>query len=185
MEAVLVGVLLAPEAGAGGAFGERAEAVAPVIGIGEAASGPAKKRSFDGAHGFDEGGADAALVGDPGVGADPDAVVDDSAKLLDEVRVDLGRDGADGFGGEDLDVRVDLCGLRDERRGAEGQRRGGEGGGFEKARRFCCLAGCSGFISLMSCLNASSLVGNDIEDGIGVQAVSLLLWSGVGRRFFE
>ena len=103
VEAVLVGVLLAPEGGAGGAFVAWADAVAPVVGVGEASAGPAEDGCLDGTHGVDEGGADAVLVGDLGAFADPDAVVDDSTEVLDEVGVDLRGDGSDGLCGEDLD----------------------------------------------------------------------------------
>ena len=110
----------------------RADAVAPVVGVGEAAAGPAQQRGLDGAHGVDEVLADAVDVGDLRVLANPDAVVDDSAEMLDEVTVDLRRDGADGLGGEDLDVRVDLRGLREQRRRTESERGGGECAGLEK-----------------------------------------------------
>ena len=133
VEAVLVGVLLAPEGSAGGTLVAGADAVAPVVGVGEAAAGPAEDGCVDGAHGVEEGGADAVLVGDGGAFADPDAVVDDSAEVLDEVGVDLGGDGGDGLSGEDLDGGVGVrAGLGEEGGVAEGDRGGGEGGGFEE-----------------------------------------------------
>ena len=107
VEAVAVGVLLSPEGGAVGPGGGGTDAVAPVVGVGEAAAGPAEQRRLNGAHGVDEGLADAAGIGDFGVGADPDAVVDDAAEVLDEMAIDLGGDGGDGLGGEDIDVGVD------------------------------------------------------------------------------
>jgi hypothetical protein len=132
VQTVSVGVLLAPEAGAGGTLAGGAEAVAPVVGVGEAAAGPAEDGRFDGAHGVDEGLADAVGVGDFGVGADPDAVVDDAAEVLDEMGVDLRRDGGDGLGGKNVDVGVDGGGgLREEMRAAEGESSGSEGGGLE------------------------------------------------------
>ena len=88
-----------PEVGARGALVARADAVAPVVAVGEAAAGPAEDRRLDGFRRSDERRADTEGVRDLRVFADPDAVVDDSAEVLDEVAVDLGRDGADGLSG--------------------------------------------------------------------------------------
>src|SRR6202030_60401 len=106
VKAVRVRVLLVPEPGAGGTFGGGTDAVPPVVAVGEAAARPAQDGSFDGAHGVDESLAHAIHVGNFRTFADPYAVVDNSAELLDEVRVDLRRDGGDGFGGENVDARV-------------------------------------------------------------------------------
>ena len=85
MQPVSVGVLLAPEAGARGTLAGGAKAVAPVVGVGEAAARPAQHRRLNGLHGVDEGLADAVGVGNLGVRPDPDAVVDHAAEVLDEV----------------------------------------------------------------------------------------------------
>jgi hypothetical protein len=121
MQAVLVGVFLAPEGGALGTFVDGPKPIMPVVAIGEAAAGPAQDGGLDLAHGVEKGLADAALVGDSGFFAHPDAVVDDPAEMLDEVAVDLGGDGGDRLGGEDVDVGVDLGGLRQGDARSEGQ----------------------------------------------------------------
>ncbi len=64
--------------------------------------------------------------------ADPHAVVDHAAEMLDEVAVDLGRDGGDGLTGKYLDVGVSLCRLSQETGAAQSERGGGKGGGFEE-----------------------------------------------------
>ena len=63
----------------------RADAVAPVVLVGEAAAGPADDGSFDTFQRVDEGGADTACVWDFGVFSDPDAVVDTLAEMLGEL----------------------------------------------------------------------------------------------------
>src|SRR6266851_9129473 len=133
VETVLVGVLLVPEACAGGAFLAWADAVAPVVGVGEAAAGPTQYGSLHGAHRVDERLADAIHVRDLRLFADPDAVVDHAAEMLDEVAVDLWRYGGDGLAGENLDVCVRLGRLGEETGAAEGKRRGSQCGGFEEA----------------------------------------------------
>src|SRR6185437_12962567 len=132
MQAVAVGLLLAPEGGARGARLGSADAVAPVVGVREAAAGPAQQRRLDGLERIDEALAHAAGIGDLGIRPDPDAVIDYAAKLLDKVAVDLGRDGRDRLGGKDVDVRVDGRGaLREEARAAQSKRGGSCGGGLE------------------------------------------------------
>jgi hypothetical protein len=82
------------------------------------------------------------------------AVVDNAAKMLDEVAVDLRRDGADGLGGKDVDPPVGLGGLSQKMRAAESNGGGGEGGGLQE--RASC--GCG--------------QGNDIETRPGLQVIS-------------
>ena len=132
VKTVGVRVLLVPETGAGGTFGGGADAVAPVVAVGEAAAGPAQDGSFDGAHRVDEGLANAIDVGDFGAFANPDAVVDNAAELLDEVRVNLRRDGADGLSGKDVDARIGLGGLGQKIRAAKSAGGGGKRGGFQE-----------------------------------------------------
>jgi hypothetical protein len=111
-----------------------ADAVAPVVGVGEAAAGPAQDGSLDGAHGVDEGLADAVVVGDLGVFADPDAVVDDAAEMLDEVGVELGGDDADGLIWKDFNVGVGFGGRGGEKASVrQNDAGGGECGAFEEA----------------------------------------------------
>ena len=134
MQTVAVVFLLAPEGGAVGALVGGAEAVAPVVGVGEAAAGPAEDGRLDGPHGVDEVEPDAVPVGDFRSFADPDAVVDDAAELLDEVRVDFGGDGAEGLRGDDVDGGVGGAGDGlGGRVAGQGGRCGGEGGGLEEA----------------------------------------------------
>src|SRR6516164_11825754 len=106
MQAVGVGVLLAPEGSPGWALCARADAVAPVVGVSEAAARPAQHRSADSLHGVDEVLADAVDVGDARAFANPHAVVDDSAEMFDEVRVELRRDGPDRVRGDDLNAGI-------------------------------------------------------------------------------
>ena len=92
-------------------------AVEPVVAIGKAASGPAPDGSFYGEHRVQKVFAEAVKVAKFSVLADPDAVVDDAAELLDEVAVDLRCDGAYGFGGKHGDGGFCLV-LRFEKRTA-------------------------------------------------------------------
>lgn len=78
------------------ALGARADAVLPVVIIGEAAAGPADDGGFDAAQGFDDVAAEAAGIGDGRILADPDAVVDAAAEVLGKMPVDVGVDGGDG-----------------------------------------------------------------------------------------
>jgi hypothetical protein len=106
----------------------RADAVAPVVAVGEAAPGPAEVRGADALHVVHELLPDAAEVGDPRIGADPDAVVDDTAEVLDEVAVDVRVDDRPRLRRVDLDL-----GVRGEQR-AKAHERGnpGHGNGLEK-----------------------------------------------------
>ena len=92
-----------------GPLGARADAVAPVVVVGEAAAGPAEVRDVDRAEGVEDVGAHAAGVGDRRIFADPDAVVDAAAEVLGEVAVEVAADRAavlvavdDGLGLERL-----------------------------------------------------------------------------------
>ncbi len=96
LEALGVGIV-DPEVGAGGAVLARADAVAPVVAVGEAAAGPADDGDVNLLHAIDDLFADAVDVGDARTFADPDAVVDDAAEMLGELAVDLGGDGADAL----------------------------------------------------------------------------------------
>ena len=50
--------------------------------------------------------AQTVVVGNFGFRADPDAVIDDAAEVFGEMAVDVGRDGAKRFVGENFDARV-------------------------------------------------------------------------------
>ena len=76
----------------GARAGGAADAVAPVVAVGEATAGPAVVRRADALHILDEAAADAVEVGDLRIPSDPDAVVDHRAKMLDEVPIDMGVD---------------------------------------------------------------------------------------------
>ena len=71
-----------------------ANAVLPVVLIGEAAAGPAEHRQLDVPQGFHHVGAHAVDVGDGGILSHIDAVVDAAAQVLGEVAVDVLVDGA-------------------------------------------------------------------------------------------
>ena len=75
-----------------GSPAHRADAVAPVIAVRETAPRPAKIRRADALHVVHELFADAVDVGDLRITADPDAVIDDAAEVLDEMAVDMGVD---------------------------------------------------------------------------------------------
>ena len=95
-----------PEIGAARTVVGRADAVAPVVAVGEAAAGPADDRRLDLLHLVDERLADAVDVGNLRVFADPDAVVHDAAEMLDEMAVQLGRDRADRLADQNLEARL-------------------------------------------------------------------------------
>src|ERR1039457_5654860 len=63
----------------------RTDAVAPIVTVGETAARPADDRRPDLAHRVDQRFPDATDIGDLRVLADPDAVVNDAAEMLDEV----------------------------------------------------------------------------------------------------
>ena len=79
-----------PEAGPDGPGGARTDAVAPIVGIGEAAARPADHRRAQRFQGIDQGLPDSSDIGDAAVLADPHAVVDYAAQVLDEVAVQQG-----------------------------------------------------------------------------------------------
>ena len=93
--AILTGTRVGPEVRAARAAVGRADAVAPVVTVGEAATRPADDRRLDLLHLVDERFADAVDVGNLRVFADPDAVVHHAAEMLDEMAVQLWRDGPD------------------------------------------------------------------------------------------
>jgi hypothetical protein len=66
-----------------------ADPVLPVIGIGEATARPADHRHLDLAQRRDDVATDATDVRDRGIGADPDALIDPAAEMLDEMAVDV------------------------------------------------------------------------------------------------
>ena len=77
--------------GGAGPFG--ADAVHPVVLVGEAAAGPAQVGNPQRPQGLDHVVADAPGVGDRGVLPDPDAAVDAAAEVLGEVAVQVAADG--------------------------------------------------------------------------------------------
>ena len=82
----------------------RADAVAPVVGVGEAAARPAEIRNLDRAQRGDDVGADPADVRDGGILADPDPLVHAPPEMLGELAEDVPADlraGLVGGDGED------------------------------------------------------------------------------------
>ena len=75
----------------------RADAVAPVVFVGEAAARPADVRHLQRLERGDDVVADAARVRDAGVRADPDALVDAVAEMLGELAEDVAVDLRPGF----------------------------------------------------------------------------------------
>ena len=106
VKAALVAGALAVTTSAGFFVG-RAQAVPPVVRVGEAAARPAQQGRLHRLHRVDEGLPNTIGVGDLGLRADPHAVVDNSTKVLDEVTIDLRRNGTDWLSGQYIDVRID------------------------------------------------------------------------------
>ena len=76
-----------------------ADAIAPVVSVGEAATGPTKIGSANPLHVVDKLLADSIYVRDLRIPAYPDTVVDNAAQVLDEVSVNMRADERAGFGG--------------------------------------------------------------------------------------
>ena len=83
----------------GGALGAVADAIHPVVLVGEAAARPAQLRHAEILEGGEHVVAVAFGVGDGRVGADPDALVDAVAEVLGELAVDVFVDDGTGRGG--------------------------------------------------------------------------------------
>ena len=82
---------------------QRADAVAPVVLVGEAAAGPAHVGHLEGLERRDDVIADAARVRDRRVGADPDAFVDALAEVLGELAEEVAVEHRTGLGRIDGD----------------------------------------------------------------------------------
>src|SRR5262245_13029036 len=76
-------------------FAARPNAAPPVVPIGEASAGPAHHAGLNLSHLFDQRASDAADVGNFRFLAHPNAVVDDAAKVLDEVAINFRRNRSD------------------------------------------------------------------------------------------
>jgi hypothetical protein len=101
----------------------RAYAVAPVVAVGETAAGVANDRGLDAAHVLDERAPYAADVRHTRALADPHAVVDYAAQVLDEVAVHVRVDCADWLADQHLYLRAHaLPPARRQRREAAGYR---------------------------------------------------------------
>ena len=122
----------------------RTDAVAPVVSVGEAASGPAQVRRADALHVVHELLPDAVDVGDPRLAADPDAVVDDAAEVLDEVAVDVGADRRPGRRGIDFDLGVGGEPRARNRERADPRRRGPEEASPVRNHGISCSECCPG-----------------------------------------
>src|SRR5439155_4419940 len=114
------GARVRPEVGAARAVVGRADSVAPVIAVGEAAAWPPDDWRLDLFHLVDERLADPIDVRNLRVLADPDAVVDDAAEVLGEMAVQLRVDGANRLVDQNFQTRVG--GLRANRRHASADR---------------------------------------------------------------
>src|SRR5262249_24349138 len=78
-----------PEVVSPGTFGRRADAVAPLVAIGEASARPSEIRSADSLHVVNELLANPVVVRDPRIASDPDAVIDHAAEMLNEMPVQM------------------------------------------------------------------------------------------------
>ena len=81
---------LLPEVSASRTLVSGADAIAPVIAVSKASAGITHHRGLDLPHLLDQLFADAIDVGNSGLLAYPDAVVDHSSKIFREVTVDVG-----------------------------------------------------------------------------------------------
>src|SRR5699024_354111 len=111
----------------------RADAVAPVVVVGEAAAGPAQVRDLQRTQRLDHVIADATRVRDLGVLAHVEAAVDAAAQVLGEMAVDVPADRVAGAGEVDGDAG---------RAAADRRRSGPGGGGGSVARGGLARGGC-------------------------------------------
>src|ERR1700691_4464933 len=95
-----------PEIRAPGTLRSRANAVLPVVTIGETASWPADDWHMNLLHPLYEVSADSILVGDLGLFPYPDAVINYATDMFRELSVDIGRNLADRLAHQYLDVGV-------------------------------------------------------------------------------
>src|SRR5216117_2922079 len=86
-----------PKVRAARAFTSRADAIVPVVAVGKTSAGPTHHTGFDLPHVFDERASDAADVGYLRFLADPNAVVDHSAEVLDKMAINLRSDSSNRF----------------------------------------------------------------------------------------
>src|SRR5262245_9540630 len=78
-----------PEIVSPGAIGRRADAVAPMVAVGEAPARPPQIRSANPLHVIHELLANPVYVRNPGIAPDPDAVINHTAEMLDEMPVQM------------------------------------------------------------------------------------------------
>ena len=83
-----------PEVRPPGTLLARPNAVTPVIAVSETASWPTNDRGLDFSELFNQGTANAILIGDFRVFADPHPIVNNATEIFGEVSVDVGRDRA-------------------------------------------------------------------------------------------
>ena len=95
-----------PEVGPPGTLLARPDAIPPVITVSETAPWPTNDRRFDFSELLDQRAANAILIGNFGVFANPHAVINDAAKIFGEVSVDVGRDRAQRLREQNIDARV-------------------------------------------------------------------------------
>src|SRR5262249_45655134 len=69
-----------------------ANAVTPMVAIREAAARPANDRNLDTAQRGDHVGPDAPHVGNGGIGSNPDALINATPKMFDELAINVGID---------------------------------------------------------------------------------------------
>ena len=137
-----------------------ADAVAPVVSVGEAASGPAKVGCADALHVVDELFPDAIDVWDFGVAYDPHTVVDHAAEVFDEVSVDVRADDCAGFAESEFDFCI----------GGEGKIAGCDcaqcsgGTGFDKCASVHRVTAISGRDSTPNCGRGVYLHAFDVRD---------------------
>src|SRR5262249_13601082 len=78
-----------PEVVSPGTFGRWADAVAPMVAVGEASARPAEIRSSDSLHVINELLANPVVIRNPGIASDPNAVIDHAAEMLDEMPIQM------------------------------------------------------------------------------------------------
>src|SRR5262245_44706756 len=98
--------VISPEIRAARAVFARADAVAPVIAVGETAPRPAHDARFDPAQMLDQFFSNAADIGDFGIFTYPDTVIDHPAEMLHKMAVNVRGDLADLFIKQDFHSRI-------------------------------------------------------------------------------
>ena len=122
-EGVGLGRAAPPVVLARGTLVARTDAVAPVVLVSKAAARPADYGRLDRLQRADDVAAHAPDIGDLGVRADPDAVIDAGAQMFGKLTVDVARDRGAGLVSPQRRRGGDFARLRARRHGQQSDRR--------------------------------------------------------------